>query len=639
MDRLNLGDSEFVIDLYRKYLENHNSVDQQWQDYFATLGDELKDVCDDLSYHNVAQVNGVDNNGDEVESVAKSLNGANTQTIPKSFNIDGFNNDMGEMVKSTYRRFGHLIANLDPLGLNNRQNDPNIDFTTSQSQPVQVDGKQLTVGELETHMRDLYSNTIGYEFMHIHDYTQRKWVRDKVESLLKLDQKERIENMQMLIKADMFDRFLDAKFPGAKRFGLEGGETTICCLEMIFKTGVKLGLREVVVGMAHRGRLNILHNTVGKSAAEIMSEFSGECKYDANMQTSGDVKYHLGASLDKNYEEGGKLHISLTPNPSHLEIINPVVMGRVRAKQQLKNDKSQEQVMGILLHGDAAFAGQGVVPETLMLSKHKGYRVGGMIHVITNNQIGFSTDPHCSRSSTYCSDVAKMIDAPIFHVNGDDPEAVAVVSRLAMEYRQTFKSDVVIDICCYRFNGHNEMDEPMFTQPLMYKVIKNKPTTKQLYIDKLVSQGSISQAEVDSFSQSVKDYLEKDFKASKTGNISKGDWFKGHWQGFTTSKAEESLGLSSVAVSKLKEIGTNISTVPQGFDLNKKLARLMDNRLKMIATGENIDWGMGEALAFATLVEEGYKIRLSGQDSCRGTFSHRHAVVHDQANGNPYWFI
>src|SRR5690606_37887560 len=429
--------------------------------------------------------------------------------------------------------------------------------------------------------------------------------------------------LSKLIEAEGFEQFIDVKYKGTKRFGLDGGESLIPALEQIIKRGGQLGLKEIVLGMAHRGRLNVLTNVMAKPHRAVFHEFKGGSANPDEVEGSGDVKYHLGASSDREFDSN-KVHLSLTANPSHLEIVDPVVLGKVRAKQDQHGDPPDQRisVLPLLLHGDAAFAGQGVVAECLGLSDLKGYRIGGSLHFIINNQIGFTTYPRYSRSSPYPSDVAKMIDAPIFHVNGDDPEAVVFAAKVAIEYRQKFHKPVVIDMWCYRRYGHNEGDEPAFTQPLMYKKIRSHPSTLEIYGQKLVAEGVMTQGEVDKVKADWRSRLDAEFEAGSSYKPNKADWLDGRWAGLTAADMADDprRGNTGVDVAKLREIGKAITQVPDGFRVHKTIQRFLDNRAKAIETGEGIDWATAEALAFSTLVKENHAVRLSGQDCERGTF-------------------
>ncbi|HEV8026589.1 MAG TPA: 2-oxoglutarate dehydrogenase E1 component, partial [Stellaceae bacterium] len=406
-------------------------------------------------------------------------------------------------------------------------------------------------------------------------------------------------------------------------------------LEAILRRGAELGISEFVIGMPHRGRLNVLTNVMGKPFAALFSEFQGNPANPADVQGSGDVKYHLGTSTDREFD-GKTVHLSLTANPSHLEAVNPVVLGKVRAKQRQRGDTARDEVVGLLMHGDAAFCGQGLVAESLELSELKGYRTGGTIHFVVNNQIGFTTSPSYARSSPYPSDVGKIIQAPIFHVNGDDPEAVVHVSRIATEFRQRFKKDVIVDIFCYRRHGHNETDEPAFTQPIMYRAIAERPTTRQLYAQRLAAEGLVSEAESEAMIADFTKHLDGQFEAAKSYRPNKADWLEGAWSGLKVASGDLRRGETAVPLEVLQEVGRSLTTVPEGFDLNRKIARQLEAKRKALESGEGIDWSTGEALAFGTLCGEGTFVRLSGQDSGRGTFSQRHAVLVDQQTEDRY---
>ncbi|MEC8110074.1 MAG: 2-oxoglutarate dehydrogenase E1 component, partial [Pseudomonadota bacterium] len=464
------------------------------------------------------------------------------------------------------------------------------------------------------------------------------WIQERIEAIgnrTDFTKRGKKAIYERLVDAEQFEKYLHKKYTGTKRFGVDGGEAMIPALEQILKRGTQLGVGEIVVGMAHRGRLNILHNVFGKPFRAIISEFLGNPANPEDAGGSGDVKYHMGASSDREFD-GKTVHLSLAPNPSHLEIVDPVVVGRVRAKQEQRRDTERKEVVGILLHGDAAFAGQGVVAETFAFSALRGYRTGGTIHIIHNNQIGFTTSPHYSRSSPYPTDVAKMVMAPIFHVNGDDPEAVVHAARIAIEFRQAFGSDVVLDIFCYRRFGHNEGDEPMFTQPLMYKAISEHPTTSSIYAEKLVAEGIMTPEETRQVVDDRIAYLDTEFEAGTNYRPNKADWLEGSWSGMRTAHGIERRGDTAVELETLRKIGETMTTVPEHMTLNPKLTRIVETRAARIREGDGIDWATAEHLAFGALLLEGDPVRLSGQDSCRGTFSQRHAVLVDQATEERY---
>jgi 2-oxoglutarate dehydrogenase E1 component len=552
------------------------------------------------------------------------------------------------MLIRAYRIRGHLLARLDPLALEEKPIHPELDPATygfgedDWDRPIFIDFvlglETATLREILALLRKTYCSTIGVEFMHIQDPAQKAWIQERIEAIgnrtdFTIRGKQAI--YERLVDATEFERYLHKKYTGTKRFGLDGGEAIIPALEQILKRGSQIGLGEVVIGMAHRGRLNVLHNVLAKPFRAIVSEFLGNPANPEEAGGSGDVKYHMGASADREFD-GEEVHLSLAPNPSHLEIVDPVVVGRVRAKQQQQNDVDRTKVLGILLHGDAAFAGQGVVAETFAFSALRGYRTGGTIHIIVNNQIGFTTSPNYSRSSPYPTDVAKMVMAPIFHVNGDDPEAVVHVARIATEFRQAFGTDVVIDMFCYRRFGHNEGDEPAFTQPQMYKAIGEHPSTCEIYAKRLVDEGVYSEDEVQKVIDDRLAYLDAEFEAGTSYRPNKADWLEGSWSGMRKAHGVERRGQTAVELDVLRRIGKSITTPPDHMNLNSKLLRVLGNRAKNIEEGTNIDWATAEHLAFGSLLLEGNLVRLSGQDSCRGTFSQRHAVFVDQNTEERY---
>jgi 2-oxoglutarate dehydrogenase E1 component len=550
------------------------------------------------------------------------------------------------MMIRAFRMRGHLHANLDPLGIEARKDHEELQPSTYGFSDADWDRKIFldkvlglefaTIREMLDILKRTYCSTIGYEFMHITDPAEKAWIQERIEGPdkeISFTKEGKRAILQKLVEAEGFEKFLDIRFTGTKRFGLDGGESLIPALEQIIKRGGNLGVKDIVFGMAHRGRLNVLTQVMGKPHRALFHEFKGGSYAPDDVEGSGDVKYHLGASSDREFD-GNKVHLSLTPNPSHLEIVDPVVLGKVRAKQDQFNDIVHRQaVMPLLIHGDAAFAGQGVVAECLGLSGLKGHRTGGSVHFIINNQIGFTTYPRYSRSSPYPSDVAKMVEAPIFHVNGDDPEAVVFAAKVATEFRQKFHKPVVVDMWCYRRYGHNEGDEPGFTQPLMYRKIRAQKSTLELYSTRLVETGVLTTGEVDKMKADWRARLEAEFEAGQSYKPNKADWLDGKWAGLRAASAQDDdprRGQTGVALDKLKEIGLSITGVPDAFNLHKTIQRFLDNRRKMIETGEGLDWATAEALAFGTLVDEGHRVRLSGQDCERGTFSQRHSVLIDQ---------
>ncbi|HRK96524.1 MAG TPA: 2-oxoglutarate dehydrogenase E1 component, partial [Rhodospirillales bacterium] len=554
------------------------------------------------------------------------------------------------MLIRSYRVRGHLVAKFDPLGLEGMKYHPELDpktygFTEADyDRPIFLDYvlglETATLRQIMEILQETYCGSIGVEFMHIQEPGEKAWIQQRIESIRNQTQftgegKKTI--LSRLTEAEEFEKFLNVKFTGTKRFGLDGGESMIPALEQILKRGSQLGVEEVILGMAHRGRLNVLANIVNKPYVAILSEFQGNATRPDDVQGSGDVKYHLGTSADRTFDDR-EIHVSLVANPSHLEAVDPVVVGKVRAKQAQRGDSERAKVMGVIIHGDAAIAGQGLAAEVFGLSELKGYRSGGTIHFIVNNQIGFTTSPTASRSSPYPSDVGKIVQAPIFHVNGDDPEAVVHVARIATEFRQEFKRDVVIDMFCYRRFGHNEADEPSFTQPIMYKAIAKHPSTREVYSKKLIDEGSVSGDEAEQIRAEFRARLEQAFEAAPTFKPNKADWLQGKWAGLRTLTGEEEFrdDPTYASLDLLREVGRALSSPPEDFNVNRKILRLFDAKRKMLETGEGIDWAMGEALAYGTLLVEGVPVRLSGQDSGRGTFSHRHAVLVDQADERRY---
>jgi len=493
-----------------------------------------------------------------------------------------------------------------------------------------------TINEILSFFRKTYCSTIGVEYMHISDPVEKIWFRERIEkkeNQLNFTDAGKKAILNKLVQAEGFEKFLAKKFVGTKRFGIDGGEALIPALEQIIKRGGQLGVKEIKIGQPHRGRLNILANVLQKSYKRMFNEFAGEyATYSAD--STGDVKYHLGASSNREFD-GNLVHISLADNPSHLEAINPVVLGQTRAKQFFHNDKKRQKVVPILIHGDAAFAGQGVVAECFAMSGLPGHNTGGTIHIIVNNQIGFTTNPRFARSSPYPSDLAKMVDAPILHVNGDDPEAVVHCARVAMDFRQKFNRDVVIDMICYRRFGHNEGDEPAFTQPKMYTKIKKHPTTLNIYGNKLIQEGIVNQEEFNHIKMKFKNLLEEQFETAKEYKP-KLEWYEGVWSRYKPERGKDKRGATGVSLDKIKSIGNRITVIPKKFNAHPTIRKIFENKKKMFLTGKEFDWSTAEQLAFGTLLDEGYPVRLCGQDSGRGTFSQRHSVLRDQIDNTYY---
>jgi 2-oxoglutarate dehydrogenase E1 component len=630
----------FIAELYARYIEDPAAVDPSWQRFFAELQDDGRSVLQDLRGASwaprrpVVIVNG--NGAAAAPVVAPGLSGVEAMKAAAKDSI------RARMLIRAYRVRGHLEASLDPLELKPRERHPELDpktygFTDADMErPIYIDyllgHETATLRQIVQAVRETYCGNIGVEFMHIQDPAQKAWIQERIEvshNQTRFTDIGKRTILERLTAAELFERFLDRKYTGTKRFGLDGGESLIPALEQILKRGSQLGMNEVVIGMTHRGRLNVLANFMNKPYAAIFSEFQGNPANPEDVQGSADVKYHLGTSADREFDDK-IVHLSLTANPSHLEAVNTVVLGKVRAKQLQKKDATRDQTMALLLHGDASFAGQGLVAETLDLSDLKGYRVGGTVHFIINNQIGFTTNPVNSRSGPYCSDVARICQAPIFHVNGDDPESVVHVARIATEFRQQFKKDVVVDMFCYRRFGHNESDEPAFTQPLMYKKIAKHPTTRAIYSDRLVKEGVIAEPEAKRVVDDFQARLQGEFEAASSYKPNKADWLEGAWSGFEIASGEDRRGETAVEMTTLKEIGKALAAVPKDFTANRKIIRLLQSKQQMFESGEGIDWATAEALAFGSLLIEGHPVRLSGQDSGRGTFSQRHAVLVDQ---------
>ncbi|MEX0814256.1 MAG: 2-oxoglutarate dehydrogenase E1 component [Dongiaceae bacterium] len=631
----------FIAELYARYAEDPGAVAPDWRRFFADLPDDARAVLRDLRGASWSPTRpGIIVNGAAAPPAAAL--GVDTLRAAATDSVRAL------MLIRAYRVRGHLEANLDPLGLKPREPHPELDpqsygFTEADmDRPIFIDNvlglETANLRQIVQIVRETYCGNIGIEYMHIQDPPQKAWIQERIESIRNhtmFTEKGKRAILDRLTEAELFERFLDRRYTGTKRFGIDGGESTIPALEQILKRGSQLGIDEVVIGMAHRGRLNVLANVIGKPFAAIFSEFQGNPANPEDVQGSADVKYHLGTSSDREFDDK-IVHLSLTANPSHLEAVNTVVLGKVRAKQLQKGPSGRDQTMALLLHGDAAFAGQGLVAETLDLSELKGYRTGGTIHFIVNNQIGFTTNPVQSRSGPYCSDVAKMIQAPIFHVNGDDPEAVVHVARIATEYRQQFKKDVVIDMFCYRRYGHNESDEPAFTQPLMYRRIAQHPTARAMYADRLVAEGVLARDEVERMTTDFQSRLESEFEAAVSYKPNKADWLEGAWSGLEIASGDERRGRTAVEGETLREVGRALAAVPEGFNANRKIVRLLDAKKRMFESGDGIDWATAEALAFGTLLIEGAAVRLSGQDCARGTFSQRHAALIDQETEHRY---
>ncbi len=648
---LSAANPEYIADLYGKYTQNPASIDESWAALFGGLGDEAKLLVAELKgaswrpkASTLAAVLSTAANSDEAKPAPKKDAKAAPASDAKAAISDSLR---ALMLIRSYQVRGHLLAQLDPLSLTEQKYHPELDpgaygFTDADyDRPIMLAKAALgvesaTLREIMLRLKAAYCGTMGVEYMHIQIPEQKEWIRKRLEeSAPGFAAAAKKGFLQRLTAAEGFENFAHVKYPGTKRFGLDGGEATIPAIEEVIARTTQLGGREAVIGMAHRGRLNVLTNVMGKSFTAMFSEFQGGSAKPDDVQGSGDVKYHMGTSNDRDFG-GQTVHLSLAPNPSHLEFVDPVVVGRARAKQGQRKDDAREQVLAILIHGDAAVSGQGIVPETLMMSELPGYKVGGSVHIVINNQIGFTTAPLYSRSGNYCTDIGKMVQCPIFHVNGDDVEAVIRAAHLCAEFRQTFKKDVFLDIVCYRRYGHNESDEPAFTQPQMYRAIAVKKSVRDIYAEKLVAEGTLSQAESDAIAKEWNAHLENEFAAAKSYKPNRADWLEGQWSGLKPANGDDRRGETGVSPDLAQQVGRALTSVPEGFDLNSKIARQLDTKKKMFETGEGFDWGTAEALAFGTLAMEGYPVRLSGQDSGRGTFSQRHAVLVDQTTEKRY---
>ncbi len=636
--------SEFINQFYSDYLSDPKSLPTGWKIFFDGLSEDEKLILKDLrgpSWSPEKKIikklditkDELNNDQDSIETNLGSIKEASKDSV------------RAIMLIRAYRIRGHLIANLDPLGIQKKEEHPELKpetygFTKKDyNRKIFLDGvlglQYANLSQILQILKKTYCSTIGYEFMHMGDPDEKAWIRNRIEGPEKnisFTENGKKAILNKIVQAEGFEKYLHVKFVGTKRFGLDGGESLIPALEQIIKRGGSLGAKEIKIGMPHRGRLNVLANVMGKPFRAIFSEFFGK-SVSASKDFEGDVKYHLGASSNREFD-GNSVHISLTDNPSHLEAVNPVVLGQVRAKQFFHKDKERKKVIPVLMHGDAAFAGQGIVAECFAMSGLPGHNIGGTIHVIVNNQIGFTTAPRFARSSPYPSDVAKTAQAPILHVNGDDPEAVVHCAKVATEYRQKFNRDVVIDIVCYRRFGHNEGDEPSFTQPIMYKKIKSHQTTLSIYGKKLSDEGLTTNQKLLKAKSDFKDYLEKEFETSKNYK-SELKWFDGAWSRFKPGLGKDKRGVSGVDKDKLKKVGKKIFNIPENFKAHKTLKRVFDLRSKMLLS-EKIDWSASESLAIGTLLTEGFSVRLSGQDSGRGTFSQRHAILRNQENHDRY---
>ncbi|HUO21301.1 MAG TPA: 2-oxoglutarate dehydrogenase E1 component [Caulobacteraceae bacterium] len=656
------GNADFVEELYAKWASDPGSVEPSWQAFFSTLrerADEVERAAQPPAWtpkpaYQVRPewLSAMDGLWPAVEAklgkaIAAAKPAASTEDVRKA-TLDSLR---AVMMIRAFRMRGHLAAKLDPLGLEQKPDTSELDPATYGFGPEDLDRpifldfvlglETATVREIVSILRRTYCGTLGVQYMHISDPQEKAWLQQRIEGKdkeIQFTREGKIAILKKLTEAETFEKFLHKRFPGTKRFGLDGGESLVPAMEQIIKRGGSLGVQDIVLGMPHRGRLTVLAAVMGKPYHVILHEFQGGSSLPSDIEGSGDVKYHLGASSDRAFD-GNNVHLSLTANPSHLEIVNPVVLGKARAKQAFtlreQPDAGRGHVLPILMHGDAAFAGQGVVAECFALSGLKGFRTGGTLHLIVNNQIGFTTDPRYSRSSPYPSDTALMVEAPIFHANGDDPEAVTFAAKVATEFRQKFGKDVVIDMFCYRRFGHNEGDDPTFTQPNMYRKIKDQPSTREIYASRLAAEGVMTAEQSQAMVTEFEAFLDSEFDAGKAYKANKADWLDGKWSHLGLPKLEER-GETAVPLQRLRDIGQKLTAIPEGVNVHKTLQRVLEGRREAIVSGKGLDWATAESLALGSLLVEGFPVRLSGQDSNRGTFSQRHADIVDQVSEERY---
>ncbi|MEL7099780.1 MAG: 2-oxoglutarate dehydrogenase E1 component [Pseudomonadota bacterium] len=659
--------AEYLEQMYARYAADPSAVDESWAEFFKALGDDERSVKAEAEGPSWARGDWPPVPGDDltqaltgewaapVEAKAAAKKIAD-KAAEKGVEVsdDAIKRAVLDSIRAlmlirAYRIRGHLIADIDPLGMRDQTPHPELDPASYGFAPADMDrpifidqvlGLQIaSMRQIVDIVKRTYCGTFALQYMHISDPEQAGWLKERIEGLgkeIQFTREGRKAILNKMVEAEGFEKFLHVKYTGTKRFGLDGGESLIPAMEQIIKRGGALGVKEIVIGMPHRGRLNILANVMAKPYRAIFNEFQGGSFKPEDVDGSGDVKYHLGASSDREFD-GNSVHLSLTANPSHLEAVNPVVLGKARAKQDQLGDDTRTSVMPILLHGDAAFAGQGVVAECFALSGLRGHKAGGTMHIVVNNQIGFTTAPHFSRSSPYPTDNALVVEAPIFHVNGDDPEAVVHAAKVATEFRQKFNKDVVIDIFCYRRFGHNEGDEPMFTNPVMYKKIKKQKTTLTLYTERLVKDDLIPEGEIEDMKAAFQARMNDEFEAGKDYKPNKADWLDGKWSHLERNKDDYQRGQTAIAPETLAEVGGALTSVPEGFPLHRTVQRLMESKTAMMESGTGFDWATAEALAFGSLLTEGYKVRLAGQDSTRGTFSQRHSGLVNQETEERYY--
>jgi len=662
------SNTDYVERMLQNYSANPESVDESWQKYFAALDDTVARERNGSSGPSWMRTDWPDRGRNDLtaafdgqapdETLQEAVEiGSRIQQAATSGGVTMAPDQISQAVVDSiralmliraYRIRGHHIANLDPLGLHRHEahsglNPENYGFTeTDMDRPIYLDyvlGMRFaTMRQILDRVRKTYCGDLALQYMHISNPEESSWLKERIEGydtevLFTAEGRRAILNK--LVEAEGFEKFLHVKYTGTKRFGIDGGESLIPAMEQIIKRGGALGVKDIVIGMPHRGRLNVLTNVMGKPLQAIFNEFQGGSSNPEEIDGSGDVKYHLGASADREFD-GNSVHLSLTANPSHLEAVNPVVLGKVRAKQDQHHDLERRKVLPLLLHGDAAFAGQGVVAECFSMSGLVGHSTGGTIHLVVNNQIGFTTAPHHSRSSPYPTDIGMVTEAPIFHVNGDNPEAVVHAAKVATEFRQKFHKDVIVDMFCYRRFGHNEGDDPTFSQPKMYNHIKSHPTTLEIYAQRLVDDGLVPEDDIEECKATYRKKLESAFEASGNYKPNAADWLDGSWAGLKTAGSQYDRGKTGVTATRIRKVGKALCHYPENFAIHRTLKRQLENRQRVFKTGEGCDWAMGEALAFGTLVMEGFPVRLAGQDSARGTFSQRHSVFIDQQTEEKY---
>ncbi|MEP0962352.1 MAG: 2-oxoglutarate dehydrogenase E1 component [Roseobacter sp.] len=659
--------AEYLEQMYARYANDPNAVDAAWQTFFKAMGDDEVSVKREAEGPSWARTDWPPQPGDDLtaaltgewapEPEAKAA-GQKIKAKAAEAGVEVSNDQIKRAVLDSiralmliraYRIRGHLVADLDPLGMRVTDPHPELDpksygfSEADMDRPIFIDkvlGLDVaSMREILSIVKRTYCGTFALQYMHISNPEEAGWLKERIEGLgkeIQFSREGRKAILSKLVEAEGFEKFLHVKYMGTKRFGLDGGESLVPAMEQIIKRGGALGVRDIVIGMPHRGRLSVLANVMMKPYRAIFNEFQGGSFKPEDVDGSGDVKYHLGASSDREFD-GNSVHLSLTANPSHLEAVNPVVIGKVRAKQDQNNDAERTSAMPILLHGDAAFAGQGVVAECFALSGLRGHKAGGTVHIVVNNQIGFTTAPHFSRSSPYPTDNALVVEAPIFHVNGDDPEAVVHAAKVATEFRQKFRKDVVIDIFCYRRFGHNEGDEPMFTNPIMYKKIKGHKTTLSLYTERLVKDGLIPEGEIEDMKAGFQAYMNEEFEAGKEYRPNKADWLDGKWSHLDKKEQNYQRGKTEISKTTLAEVGKALSTVPEDVPVHRTVSRLLDSKSEMFKSGKGFDWATAEALAFGSLLTEGYPVRLAGQDSTRGTFSQRHSGLVNQNTEERYY--